>query len=334
VAVGQFQNSQGGLAAAAWISSDWRTWTRTFLDRPLTGDSTIWRVLPLGSGLLAIGSSGVQHCLPPPGEGQVCDPLPLALWTSPDGQTWQAAARPAALAGVTIAAVAAGPGGLILVGDTGWNQPGIWTSGDGRHWQRQKLFATFAGAHFLGLTAGPAGWVLSGYRGGAKPVCCAVPPTNTTPAAWFSPDGKNWQAAPVAGAKPAPDSQVSRVLIGRDGLVALNLAGDSGWVSPDGRRWTVFPPSADASVAPWATDGTRIIGRSPGDHNQLNLWTSFDGVTWVALPPSGAVDQMPGWSAAGASAQHAFVFPGGLGLVGWIGTDRIPLWFALAVARP
>ena len=335
LAVGQFQNPAGGLQAAAWMTSDWQTWRRTWLDTPAAGDSTIWYLRAIGTGLVALGSSGVQHCVPPEGEGQVCDPLPLAVWTSTDGTIWQLV-RPTGLVGVTVTALVSGPAGLILAGDTGWAQPGLWTSADGRSWTRQKLpAATFADAHFLDLAASPSGFVLSGYRGGKAPVCCISAPSLTTPAAWFSPDGQTWQAAVIAGAKPTLGSQINQTFAGLSGLVAINEQYTPDWVSADGgRHWAVFPASADASVIPWAADGTRIIGKSAGDNNLLNLWTSPDGLNWQALEPSGAVEQMPGWSAAGVSADLAFVYSGGLGLIGWPGSDRTPLWFAAAAVRP
>lgn len=81
VAVGQLQTANGS-EAAAWVSADWHIWKRTLLDVPAAGDSTLGRVFPVGSRLVAIGSSGTLHCVPPPGEGQVCDPLPAAVWIS------------------------------------------------------------------------------------------------------------------------------------------------------------------------------------------------------------------------------------------------------------
>jgi hypothetical protein len=193
VAVGQLQTEHGN-EAAAWISTDWRSWTRTFLDIPAAGDSTLWHVLPAGSGLVAIGSSGVQHCLPPPGEGQVCDPLPIGLWTSSDGRAWHKVPTPAVLAGASIASVAAGPTGLVLVGDTGWDKPGIWTSTDGVAWHRETLAGgVFGKAHFLGIAVAAGGWVLTGFVGGSQPVCCAAARSYATPAAWFSADGAHGQ---------------------------------------------------------------------------------------------------------------------------------------------
>ena len=37
---------------------------------------------------------------------------------------------------------------------------------------------------------------------------------------------------------------------------------------------------------------------------------------------------MPHWSAADVSVQKAYLFPNGIGMVGWGGGDPIPLWFA------
>jgi hypothetical protein len=336
VAVGQLQTEHGN-EAAVWTSPDWRSWTRTFLDVPAAGDSTLWYVLPAGSGLVAIGSSGVQHCVPPPGEGQVCDPLPIGVWTSADGRTWRQTPMPTTFAAATIASVAAGPSRLVLVGDTGWDKPAIWTSTDGVAWHRETLAsAMFTKAHLRGITAARGGWVLTGFVGGSKPICCVSGPSASTPAAWFSPDGMRWQAARVDGTKQAIGDGIGRLFVGRDGLVAWGVGdkSSSGWTSPDGRRWSPRPPSDGTPVIPWASDGQRIIGESFAGHNDLALWVSTDGTAWEPLTATGAVDQMPGWSGPGVSADAAFVFPTGVGFIGQNGTDRDPLWFAVAVGGP
>jgi hypothetical protein len=331
VAVGQLQTEHGN-EAAAWISTDWRSWTRTFLDIPAAGDSTLWHVLPAGSGLVAIGSSGVQHCLPPPGEGQVCDPLPIGLWTSSDGRAWHKVPTPAVLAGASIASVAAGPTGLVLVGDTGWDKPGIWTSTDGVAWHRETLAGgVFGKAHFLGIAVAAGGWVLTGFVGGSQPVCCAAARSYATPAAWFSADGAHWQAAKMgSGARAGWGMSIGRAFVGRDGLVASSGSDNAGWISRDGRSWSARPSADGVPVTPWTSDGTRIIGGSFAGHNDLALWVSTDGVAWQALAATGAIDQMPGWSAPGAMADTAFVFPTGVAFLGQNGTDRFPLWFAEA----
>lgn len=337
VAVGQFQNPAGHGQAAAWFSADWHGWTRTSLDVPAAGDSSILRVLPVGPNLVAIGSSGVLHCVPPEGEGMVCDPLPTAIWTSADGHSWKRQPTPAALAGVTVADLAAGPNGLVLVGDTGWTQPGIWTSADGVGWNRQSLPKDiFASAHFDGIASAAGGWVITGYTGGSAIHCCTGSAGDTTPAAWFSSDGMVWQAATVEGAAAETGDQIGRVFADRGGLVAWGgRDGSTGWTSPDGRRWSARPASASSPVNPEASDGDRIVGASYAGGNGETFWVTTDGASWQPLTASGATDKMPSWPGIGVSwATSEFLFPNALGLVGENGTTSFPLWLAEVVTAP
>jgi hypothetical protein len=334
VAVGEFQNTAGHGQAAAWFSTDWHSWTRTLLDVPAAGDSSILRVLPVGSNLVAIGSSGVLDCVPPQGEGMVCDPLPTAIWTSADGHSWKRAPTPAALAGVTVASISAGPNGLLLVGDTGWTQPGIWISADGVSWSRDSLpKGIFASAHFDGVASAFEGWVVTGYTGGSAIHCCTGSAGDTTPAAWFSSDGKVWQAATVEGAAVATGDQIDRVFASRGGLVAWGgRDGSTSWTSPDGRRWSARPASASSPVNPEASDGERIVGASYSGGNGETFWVTTDGASWQPLAASGATDKMPSWPGVGGSwATSEFLFPNALGLVGQNGTTSFPLWLAEAV---
>lgn len=340
VAVGQFQNTpQSRGQAAAWFSADWHSWTRTLLDLPAAGDSSILRVLPVGSNLVAIGSSGVLHCVPPEGEGMVCDPLPTAIWTSADGHIWKREPTPAALAGVTVADISAGPGGLLLVGDTGWAKPGIWTSADGVVWSRESLpIDIFASPHFDAVAYAFGGWVVTGYTGGSEPICCVSSGSNGgTPAAWFSSDGRVWQTATVKGAAAATGEEIGSVFVGAAGLVALGGPSKSarGWISADGRTWTALPATTGNPVIPSASDGQRIIGDSYASGNGETFWVTTDGASWQPLAASGATDNMPGWPGVGGSwATSEFLFPNALGLVGQNGTTSFPLWLAEAVTAP
>lgn len=337
VAVGQFQKPAGQGQAAAWFSSDWHSWTRTLLDVPAAGNSSILRVLPVGSNLVSIGSSGVLHCVPPEGEGMVCDPLPTAIWTSADGHSWKRTPTPAALAGVTVADIAAGPSGLLLVGDTGWAKPGIWTSADGVSWSRESLPKdVFASPHFDAVAPAFGGWVVTGYTGGSEPICCVSSGSNGgTPAAWFSSDGTVWQTATVKGAAAATGQEISRVFVGAAGLVAWGGPSKSstGWISADGHVWTARPPSPDRDFIPRASDGGQIVGDSFAEGGQDLFAVSTDGVVWQTLADTGATDQMPMWSGT-PTADAVFLFPDALGLVGQNGTTSFPLWLAEAVTAP
>jgi hypothetical protein len=339
VAVGQFQNPAGHGQAAAWFSADWHSWTRTLLDVPTAGDSSVLRVLPVGSKLVAIGSSGVLHCVPPEGEAAVCDPLPTAIWTSADGHAWKRAPTPESLAGVSVADMASGPNGLLLVGDTGWAKPGIWTSADGVAWSREDLPKDiFASPHFDAVASAFVGWVVTGYMGGSEPRCCVSSGSNGgTPAAWFSSDGKAWQTATVEGAAAAAGDELSRVFAGGAGLVAWGGPSKSstGWISADGRVWTARPPSPAWNFIPRASDGRQIVGDSYVEGGRDLFAVSTDGVVWQTLTDTGATDQVPMWSGMGSpTADTVFLFPRALGLVGQNGTTSFPLWLADAVTAP
>ncbi len=336
VAVGSFQNANGGIQAATWWSPDWRTWTRTMLDLPASGWSSIGNVLPVGTGLVAIGVSGETKCVPPEGEGQVCAPTPVAFWTTTDGHHWTAAAAPPAMAGLTVDAVASNGSLLVLAGDTSWDQPAIWTTTDGAIWQREALPADFTDAQFAGVAAVGTGFVLTGSTGGVQPTCCVTGNSDTTPAAWVSPDGMTWEPAIVDGAAAAVGDQIRAVYVGSAGMVAWGGRDASyGWTSPDGQRWSGVAKPASDPVIPRASDGTRIVGDSYATGDQEAFWVSSDGVTWQTLGATGSTDQMPVWTGSGVGTADAeFLFAGGLGLVGQNGTTQSPLWFAQAQTGP
>lgn len=333
VAVGSFQNVQGRSQAAAWISPDWRTWTRTLRDVPAAGDSMLNRIVMVGGRLVAIGTSGERVCNPPAGEGAVCDPLPVTIRISADGRSWEPPASPAAMTGLAVDAVASDGHLLLLAGNTGWDRPAIWATVDGTTWQQATLpAASFANAHFAGLTVSGSGFILTGSTGGKEPACCVSGNSDTTPAAWLSADGTAWDREAVDGASAALGDAIGPVFAGRSGMVAWGGRDAShGWASPDGRRWSALPKPAGYPVIPRASDGNGIVGDSYSAGDTGQFWWSGDGTAWRALTNEGQVDQMPS-TATGAWADAEFLFPGGVGLIGQNGTDREPLWFARASA--
>ncbi|HEX2756571.1 MAG TPA: hypothetical protein VHM48_13975, partial [Candidatus Limnocylindrales bacterium] len=322
VAVGQVQTAAGGSVAAAWTSPDLRSWTRTLLDAPAIGDSSLESVRRTDAGLVAIGLSGVLQCVPPEGEGQVCDPLPIAIWTSSDGASWTQERQPAPLVGVRVASVASDGETVFLVGDAGWTRPGIWRSSDGAIWaSAHPQPDTFADAHFDAVAAIPGrGWVVTGSTGGSEPVCCAGHNADATPAAWSSADGITWEPALVVAAVASRGDVVGPVFAGRDGMVAWSLgeqANDFGWQSPDGRTWTALPKPVGNAITPRAGDGLRIIGTTFDGEDRVAEWISTDGLRWNRLAASGDVASRPTWS-EGRTADAAFLLAGG---VAWIGRD-------------
>ena len=318
--------------AAAWTSPDFATWTRASVDGlPLADAGIGWPVAAPGGGLLSLGVHGRLHC--GTGAGATCDPQPVAIWTSADGRSWHGRAAPDVFAGATVAAVAAGPGGVVAVGDTGWDHPAIWFSADGAAWSRESLPAPmFRHAEFSGLTLYRGRWVLTGLTDPVKPACCAGGTSKQLKAAaWYSGDGRSWSRASVGS---AAESSIGASFAGSDGLVANGGGPGWNWLSVDGSSWR--PGPSDPDVGPVTGDGERIIGKSQGDDDGLDLWLSRDGGSWQALADVGDVASKPSWNGAvNAPAADYFLLPTGLAIIGFDSEDASsPLWLATPTDAP
>jgi hypothetical protein len=291
-------------------------------------DAAIGRPVAGPGGLLSLGVHGRLHC--GTGEGATCDPLPVAIWTSSDGRSWHGRAAHAVFAGATIAGVAVGPGGIVAVGDTGWDHPAIWFSADGQAWSRESLpAATFRHAQFSGLTLFHGRWVLTGQTDPNEPACCTgTPSKQLKAAAWYSDDGKDWSRASVEA--PAHET-IFDPFAGSGGLAAGGF--DWTWLSVDGRSWR--PGPANLEVGSVASNGERIIGASQGDTNELGLWTSTDGRSWQALADAGSASAKPAWNSTTGSPDSFRLLPSGLAILGIDGEDSTsPMWLATPTSAP
>jgi hypothetical protein len=291
--------------AAAWTSPDFVTWTPASVDGLSLRDAWIGHPVVGPDGLISLGVHGRLHC--DAGEGATCDPQPIAIWTSSDGRSWHGRAAPRVFKGATIAAVAAGPDGIVAVGDSGWDPPAIWFSPDGETWRRESLpAAMFRHAEFWGLTHFRDRWVLTGLTDPVKPECCTGSASKKLKAAaWFSADGRSWKRASVES--PAQET------IGFPFATSGGLASGGykrNWVSADGSDWQSGP--TDPDFGPVASDGERIVGYSQGDDDGLELWVSTDGRSWQVLADAGDASSKPSWG-----VPHAyFLLPTGLAIVG------------------
>ena len=138
VAVGRV-DTDAGVEAAAWVSSDGAAWKRV---AELDG-ATVGRFAgddQLQSGMLDVVWADDRFVA----VGATCtstDSCRIATWTSPDGRSWERAAR-VGLKG-RIRSVAVLGSTLIAVGDDGAseNQSGrAWTSTDASEWTRAQLY--------------------------------------------------------------------------------------------------------------------------------------------------------------------------------------------------
>jgi hypothetical protein len=106
LAVGSVGSVQGPERAAIWVSRDGLAWAQAPLELPLGGESHVWRYIETEAGPLAVGTY------------RSAEQPRLVSWKSPPGPGWEWTLEPIdqALPQVdTIAALAAGPDGLIAV---------------------------------------------------------------------------------------------------------------------------------------------------------------------------------------------------------------------------
>ena len=154
-----------------------------------TGMPGINGVTTGGAGLVAVGTTTSHHLDEPKWS-------PAAVWTSPDGATWQRVAHDDEVFGVdddaTISDVVATDRALIAVGTRvlGWEDPldmrfvgTVWTSPDGLTWTRlADEDGTFSGdghTSLASITVGPHGLVAVGAVGAGE--------GSTIGAVWTSP---------------------------------------------------------------------------------------------------------------------------------------------------
>lgn len=268
--------------AAAWRSTDLRTWTAA----PFTAD------LDLGGLNLDLPFEGMQDVVAD-GTGYVAvgnDARGAAAWTSPDGLAWERAADPADAAGASMAAVVRLDDGTLVAVGHGWTEAGAtearaWSSADGRGWTVEPVDApgVLVDAATDGTTvlAVPANDQV--YRDG---------PALDPPLVARSPGG-TWAAAggaALAGVRVATvASNGTRWILFGSREVATAVRGDAAWASDDGVTWAPVLGFAD----PFPTDAPSAPRRAHGV-----TAVATDGARFVAVGALLDEDPMLGPSAA------------------------------------
>lgn len=277
--------------AATWTSPDGRQWTRgraegKAFSRPDT--QRLQEVAWGGQGWLAVGDDGRSPSRP-------------LVVTSPDGTAWTAADGDGAFKATggsvpRTAAVASGPHGYVIVGDSGPSAI-AWHSADLRSWER--------GSGDLGGKAGSDRWMRSVTSGSFGYVAAGGlndPATQSPgrPAVWTSADGVKWALQRIPLPSGAVQATFDAIVAKGAVLVASGTAKSAtgsfafAFTSPDGgRSWqeTKLPGTTQTALGTPTTATPRgfVIAGVSGDWGRTGvvLWTSPDGRTWRLERPEG-----------------------------------------------
>jgi hypothetical protein len=252
---------------------------------------------------------------------------------SADGRTWSAADGESVFAGGGLTAVqaAAGRNGYVIVGSQRVTGPGgqaraiaaAWWSAGLTGWHRA---GSAGGRQMLGVAATADGFVAVGSDG-------------TRPAAWTTPDGRNWHLADLPLPAGSTAAELQHVASAGRTVVATGMAQTAAGTVPfaarsddGGHSWTeVFlpVPAGTAQVSAVAAPGsgftvTGTFGATAGDRDVV-VWTSRDGLTWKAATPTG-----PGLAAPGIQAITGLTVSGrtltGVGFTATPSGEQPTLW--------
>jgi hypothetical protein len=205
--------TEGGTIAAAWSSTDLKSWSRAGspgkADLAGTRDAPKWMsdVAAGPNGFVAVGGQTKNKTSQP------------ALWTSPDGRKWTlSAAAPALPSGTTqgsLTKVVARGGVLVATGVAGAYTFVSVSADGGRTWQPTTLPGAAPGIRLTAATVTPHGFVLAGTAG-------------SDVATWSSPDGRSWRAGRPHGLGldgPGVQQLQGMTVVGGD-LLAIGFTGD------------------------------------------------------------------------------------------------------------
>ena len=300
---------------ALWVTADGgSSWRRAALPPPAAGGVGAGQLAGVAhgpSGWLAVGGAS------PVTTGTAASPSP-AVVGSADGRTWTVTGSRAAFDGpgrVVTAAVAAGPGGYVIVGQasTGprtvaaaWYAPGL------TGWRR-------AADARPGALEGPGNRAMNAVSATGRGFV-AVGAVGERPAAWVSGTGRTWMLVPLALPAGAASAALDYVAANGPVLAAVGTevtaAGQRrpfAAVSMDaGATWTPAPlpfPAAGASAAGASATALTAAGGGftatgtygPPGKTDVVVWTlpagSAGGTGWTEVTPQGTGLAGPGMQA-------------------------------------
>jgi hypothetical protein len=275
VAVG-YHETEGIRDGAIWFSADGSDWSQVG-EATVLADVELLDVVAASDGFVALGiASG----------GALGDRFQTVFLRSDDGVAWERVPATAGSLDTFPSALAAGPAGVLAVGDAADGGPAVWFSPDGASFDRVAIGGPAADG-VMDPRAGQTGFVALGgdvlvptilrsgdgvtwtsttidtgpdltadhlvvgrwgyvVQGEFASGCGPSAACGSQPVAWWSGDGLTWGRLPADG---TPTSTGASIVVpaGERGLVAID--GASAWSSADGWRWTPLPEPGDGSIA-------------------------------------------------------------------------------------
>ncbi len=282
LALGGGNNTDGGYQPMALRSLDGRAWTELAgFNAP--GDPAMGAATTYGGRAIAGG-------VVPPDTSSTTGGPSTAFWESTDGLTWTRMAAADGIGSESPRAFAAGPGGLVAVG-----QGGAWRFvGDARWAAVSDLPGGGPNAYLAGVVGGAFGYAAVEVFGSDHPV------TRTLASA----DGAIW-TSDTAGLPTGGERELlSDLATFGDRLVAVGSDGSHGalvLVSPPGPPAQASPPpSGGVAACPAAPiDLATIIELTPADRLRCLARTEFHLRVWVTNLGEGlggtCVANTPAW---------------------------------------
>ncbi|GAA0327922.1 hypothetical protein NE235_31685 [Actinoallomurus spadix] len=224
-----------------------------------------------------------------------------ALWTSPNGSAWTRATLPAGTPPRQLVDVAHGAAGWLAVGRAG-GRPLTLMSADGASWEAVPGGKVFGGSGptTAAATANAGTYVIVGRSG------------DTSAAAWYSTDLKNWAwggsagKGDLAGTGDAP-KWTADVVAGPAGFVAVGgqtknkTAQPAVWTSPDGKKWALSPAAPALPQGAAAGSLTSVVARGG-----VLVATGVTGAAGVTGPPAAGAPGSAAFAAVSADGGRSW----------------------------
>jgi hypothetical protein len=299
---------------ALWVSDDGgSTWQPGALPPPAAGGAAVGQLAGVAhgpSGWLAVGGASAVTT----GTAAALSP---AVVGSPDGRTWTTSGSPAAFDGpgrVVTAAVAADPGGYVIVGQESTGSRTVaaaWYAGGLTGWRR-------AADAVPGALDGPGNRAMNAVSATSRGFV-AVGAVGQRPAAWVSGTGRTWTLVtlpPPAGAASAAFDYVAAnggtvAAVGTEVTAAGQRRPFAAVSTNAGATWTQaplpLPPGGSSAAASATAASATALTAAGGGFTATGTYGppgETDVVVWTL--PAGAAEPA-GWTQAA---------PEGTGLAG------------------